>query len=85
MKTRIIPFICLLLIFCCSNLISKEAISKTDPPRSATIIVYTSPQLYDIAAKWAGEYTIANPDQNVKVIKIEETEIAARLIIEADG
>ncbi|MCX6286612.1 MAG: hypothetical protein NTY96_05810 [Bacteroidetes bacterium] len=76
MKTKIFTLVCLILFFYCNNLSSKEANNKTNSA-SGTTNVYSSPRLYDIANKWAGEYALSNPGQIVKVIKTEESGIAS--------
>lgn len=83
MKTKIIPILCLLAIFFCSSLNSKGANTKNNQPAPQSISVYSSPELYDLASRWAGEYAIANPGQIVNVIKTEETGI--RSVINAGG
>ncbi len=75
MKTKLIPILCLLVIFCCSNLSSKEVNSKILQPSSGSISVYSSPELYNLATRWADEYAVAHPGHKVNVIKTEESEI----------
>ncbi|MCX6283208.1 MAG: hypothetical protein NTW31_03085 [Bacteroidetes bacterium] len=77
MKIKLIPILCLLVTFCCSNLCSIVANSKTNPPSSGSISVYCSPELYNLATKWAGEYAIANPGHSVNVIKTGEPGISS--------
>jgi glycine cleavage system H lipoate-binding protein/ABC-type phosphate transport system substrate-binding protein len=75
MKTKLIPAICLLLIFCCSSLNSNAVNSKSNPPASNNLTVYSSPELFDLATKWAGEYTAAHPGQSFNVVKSEASGI----------
>lgn len=77
MKTKSFTLFCLLVFFCCSNLISKETATKNNPPASATVNVYSSPELYDLTTKWAAEYSAANQGQNINVIKLADPGIAA--------
>jgi len=79
MKTKTITLVCMLILFCCSNLISKEAGTESKSPASGTITVYTTPDLYTLAMRWAGEFTIANPNQAIKVFKVEKSEIPSFL------
>lgn len=71
MKTKLISTLCLLLIFCCSSLSSNAVNSKSNPPASGTLTVYSSPELFGLATEWAGEYSAAHPGQSIDVIKSE--------------
>jgi len=79
MKTKVITLFCLLVFFCCSHLSSKEASTTNNPPASGTISVYSSPELFNMATKWADEYSASNPGQKIRVIKLEEGKIASNI------
>ena len=71
MKTKVITLFCLLFFFLCNNLSSKDAETKNNPPAPGKISVYSAPELFNMATKWAEEYSAANPGQNITVIKLE--------------
>jgi glycine cleavage system H lipoate-binding protein/ABC-type phosphate transport system substrate-binding protein len=68
MKTRIL-FIIGILLLCCSISYSKEVTSGNNPSSKGSIIVYASPELYNLATQWADEYQKVNTAVKIKVIK----------------
>lgn len=75
MKTKAITLICLLILICCSNLISKEANIKSDAKASGKMDVYCTPDLFELTSSWALKYNITNPKQKINVIGLEASEI----------
>ena len=67
----------MLFFICCSNLISKEPIKKSNSSSSGQVSVFSTPDLYNLTGKLADQYNLANPGQSIKVNKLESPEIAA--------
>ncbi|MEI7725053.1 MAG: hypothetical protein WCK09_08100 [Bacteroidota bacterium] len=78
MKTRISFFIALLLLTC-SIAISKEVVTGNNPSTQGSINVFTSPDLFNLAMKWATEYNNTNPTPHINVIKSADNSIAGIL------
>ncbi|MCX6270889.1 MAG: hypothetical protein NTU44_06660 [Bacteroidetes bacterium] len=65
------------VIFCIGILLmifwipmSSHAAATNSPTGEGTISISATPDLYDLAVKWAGEYGKLNPDLKIQVIKI---------------
>lgn len=71
MKISILLFIGSMLIYC-SNLYSGEVPSKNDPSREGLINVLSTPELYNLTTRWAGEYTSLNPGLKINVDNVKE-------------
>jgi glycine cleavage system H lipoate-binding protein/ABC-type phosphate transport system substrate-binding protein len=67
MKTKVLVFIGVALLFC-SNVFSKEEVAKDNQAQKGSISVLTTPELYDLATKWATEYSSLNPGLKINVI-----------------
>jgi glycine cleavage system H lipoate-binding protein/ABC-type phosphate transport system substrate-binding protein len=78
MKTRIFLFIGLLLLGY-SNAGGQQAATKADPPPGGTMTVLSSPDLYYLTLKWAGEYNRLNPDIHINVEKVPGGKMNAML------
>jgi len=79
MKTKALTLICLLTLLCLGNPCSLKAANQNKINSAADITVYSSPDMFDLASKWAGEYGIAYPGRNIKVVKLGEEEIAVQV------
>jgi glycine cleavage system H lipoate-binding protein/ABC-type phosphate transport system substrate-binding protein len=66
-----------------SNLSCKELVTENNPLPKDSIRVLSTPDLYNLAIKWAGEYKRLYPETKIKVISVSDTRIADKLI--ADG
>jgi glycine cleavage system H lipoate-binding protein/ABC-type phosphate transport system substrate-binding protein len=78
MKTRIVLFIAVLLLSC-SIANSKGITNAGSPSREGSINVFASPDLYNLAIKWANGYTGFNPKVKINVIKSADNNIAGTL------
>jgi len=78
MKTRIFLFIGLLLLGY-ANAEGRQAAAKADPPREGTIDVLSSPDLYNLTLKWAGEYNRLNQGVKIEVEKVPVGNMTGRL------
>ncbi len=78
MKTRILLFFGLLLISF-SPVSSQEIAAKASHLPEGTINVLSSPDLFSLTTKWAGEYNRLNPKVNIQVTKGTNAGIEAML------
>ena len=78
MKTRILLFIGMLLITF-SNVSSQETGSKNNVTQKGAINVLSSPDLYNLTTKWAGEYERLNPKVSIIVKMGSDAGIAGML------
>lgn len=74
MKNTIFLLISLLLFYflilsSVFNSKSRSFKSQNNLPSKSSISVYSTPELYELTARWASEYSIFNPDADIKVIK----------------
>jgi len=78
MKTKICLLIGVLLL---SHIFaeSKEVVTGKTPTQQGSINVFTSPELYNLAQKWASEYGNANPKLKITVVKSTDSEFAGKL------
>ncbi len=75
MKKSILIFV-VLLIICSVRTGRSETVANINPQKEKDIIkILSSPDLYDLAENWKSEYSRLNPDLEIKVIKITETNI----------
>jgi glycine cleavage system H lipoate-binding protein/ABC-type phosphate transport system substrate-binding protein len=72
MKTRITLLISLVMILGVSVLRAEDSSLKVQSTLSGSIVVYTSPDLYDLTTRWAGEFTRVNPQVTVRVSDITD-------------
>jgi glycine cleavage system H lipoate-binding protein/ABC-type phosphate transport system substrate-binding protein len=79
MKRAVYLLISLLLLIC-NNLHSKNPGNEKIPDRSETLRVLSTPDLYNLAAKWTAEYNRLTPGANIEVITVANKEEAAGLI-----
>jgi glycine cleavage system H lipoate-binding protein/ABC-type phosphate transport system substrate-binding protein len=62
---------------------SKELVTDNNTSPEDSIRVLSTPDLYNLSIKWAGEYNRLYPETKIKVISVSDTRIADKLI--ADG
>ena len=75
MKSKILVLTGLLLLFS-SNLFSEQEGIKNEPSPQGKISVYSTPELYDLASRWASEYGSLNPELKINVINVNEGNMA---------
>ena len=83
MKTRIFLFIALFLLSC-SIANSKEAEIRNNPSIKGSINVFASPEIHNLAVKWADEYCRLNPKLKINVIQSVDNNVAS-LLNKKDG
>jgi glycine cleavage system H lipoate-binding protein/ABC-type phosphate transport system substrate-binding protein len=76
MKTKTSFFGILLSLFCCINPLIAAVIAGNNPDRAGSISVFSTPDLYPLTVKWAGEYCKLHPDQQISVIRAEGAELS---------
>jgi glycine cleavage system H lipoate-binding protein/ABC-type phosphate transport system substrate-binding protein len=79
MKTKAVFVICLLALICITIPAGIKAETKTKPTDQSSFTVYSTPALYDLASRWARDYSKANPGRNINVAKLPANEIAGHL------
>lgn len=70
MKTKILSFVGVLLLFFCSSVIGQEVADKNATPQKETLTISCTPDLYSMANQWASEYSSINPDVRIEVINL---------------
>jgi len=80
MKPTILLFIGLFLLLLCGSVSSKEFTSKNKALHQGSASIMCTPDLYELASKWASEYSILNPGMKIKVIntKYENIDLGTR-------
>lgn len=73
MKTKILIFIAL-LIFGLSNVGSQKAFATKCQNVTDTIIIVSSPELYDLTSSWVNEYSKLNQGAKIKVQKLDNAQ-----------
>lgn len=61
------------LLLQCSNLLGEEAVSENSLSQKSTLSVLSSPELYNLAAKWATEYQHLYPGREINIINSGNT------------
>ncbi len=61
------------LLLQCSNLLGEEAVSENSLSQKSTISVLSSPEFYNLAAKWATEYQRLYPGREINLINSGNT------------
>jgi glycine cleavage system H lipoate-binding protein/ABC-type phosphate transport system substrate-binding protein len=81
MKRAVYILIGLMLILC-NNLYSRHSGGENNPDQGASLNVLATPDLYNLAMKWASEYKRLFPEVNIKIINVATKEKAGDLIKE---
>jgi glycine cleavage system H lipoate-binding protein/ABC-type phosphate transport system substrate-binding protein len=68
MKTTIFLSVATMLIFLTGNLLSQDVASKNATFQQGSATVMSTPDLYELASKWASEYSSLNHTTRIKVI-----------------
>jgi glycine cleavage system H lipoate-binding protein/ABC-type phosphate transport system substrate-binding protein len=68
----------------CFNIYSKELATETNLVSGDTIRIFSTPDLYNLAVRWSGEYNKLNPGINIGVQKAADTRMAEKLIQRGD-
>jgi glycine cleavage system H lipoate-binding protein/ABC-type phosphate transport system substrate-binding protein len=63
-----------------SNLCSMNLVIESNIPAVDSIRIISTPDLYNLSAKWAIEYNKLNPEAKIRVINVSDTKIAGSLI-----
>lgn len=72
MKTSITILIGLFIILSGNSLRADDTRLKVQSTLSGSIVVYTSPDLFDLSSRWAAEFSRVNPQATVKVSDITD-------------
>jgi len=72
MKTIVLLSVAVLLFSLTGNVSSQEIANKNVDLHQELVTITYTPELADLATKWASEYNSLNPDKNIKVIKITD-------------
>lgn len=76
MKNTVLGFIGLLLIYC-GNLYSEGAIAKNNQTKELPINCLSTPELVNLAGRWANEYYDLNPELKINVVSTDHINAAA--------
>ena len=71
MKTNIFFIAIFLSLFYCMSPFNNAVIAGNNTDRAGSISIFSTPEMYPLASKWAGEYSRLHPDQQISVIKVE--------------
>jgi glycine cleavage system H lipoate-binding protein/ABC-type phosphate transport system substrate-binding protein len=83
MKRTIILLISLLLMIC-DNIRGNLIVTERNLSSSDSIRVLSSPDLYNLSIKWAGEYNKLFPETKIKVISVSDTKMVNKLLEKGD-
>ncbi len=77
---KVMFLLIILLLMYCNNLISKGSIIGNDLPPGDSLQLFSTPDLYNLALKWTGEYIRLYPGTKVKVRSVSDSKQAENLI-----
>ena len=68
----------------CGNIRGNLIVSERNLSSSDSIRVLSSPDLYNLSIKWAGEYNKLFPETKIKVISVSDTKMVSKLLEKGD-